>query len=62
MIEEVLDRDGLGQAECVRRGDVTAAELVDASIARIERHDPALNAVSHPLFEKARDQARRESL
>lgn len=58
VIDEVLDLDGLGQAEHVRRGEVSAAELVDASIARIERHNPALNAVIHPLFEKARAQGK----
>lgn len=56
MIEELLERDGMAQAECVRRGEVSAAELVEASISRIERENPALNAVIHPLFDKARGQ------
>ena len=46
--------DATAQADLVRRGELTPAELVDAAIARIERLDPELNAVIHPLFDKAR--------
>jgi amidase len=46
--------DATAQAELVRRGDASPAELVDAAIARIERANPALNAVIHPLFAQAR--------
>jgi amidase len=46
--------DATAQAELVRAGDATATELVDAAIERIERLDPQLNAVIHPLFDKAR--------
>jgi amidase len=46
--------DATGQAELVRRGEATAAELVDAAIARIEHDDDRLNAVIHKLFDKAR--------
>ena len=42
----------------VRDGEVTAAELVDGAIERIQRLNPALNAVIHPLFEQARETAR----
>jgi amidase len=49
--------DATAQADLVRRGDVTPAELVDAAIARIERLNPALNAVIHPLFARAREAA-----
>ncbi len=41
--------DATAQAALVRDGEVTPAELVDAAIARIERLDPALNAVIMPL-------------
>ncbi len=37
--------DGLGLAALVRSGEVSADELLDAAIARIEAHNPALNAV-----------------
>lgn len=56
MIDEILDLDGLGQAERLRAKDATPAELVEASIARIEKQNPELNAVIHPLFDKARRQ------
>jgi Asp-tRNA(Asn)/Glu-tRNA(Gln) amidotransferase A subunit family amidase len=46
--------DATAQAELVRRGDATPLELVDAAVNRIEKVNPELNAVIHPLFEKAR--------
>ncbi|MGH7790594.1 MAG: amidase, partial [Candidatus Binatia bacterium] len=46
--------DAVGQADLVRRGAVSPSELVAAAIARIERLNPALNAVIAPLFEAAR--------
>ena len=46
--------DATAQAEMVRAGDATPLELVDAAINRIEKLNPELNAVIHPLFEKAR--------
>ena len=38
--------DATAQAALVRRGDVRPIELVDAAIARIERLNPHLNAVT----------------
>jgi amidase len=49
--------DGLGQAALVRRREVSALELVEAAIVRIEALNPVLNAVVHPSFEAALDQA-----
>ena len=49
--------DAHEQAELVRSGQATPAELVDAAIDRIERVNPKLNAVIHPRFEKARAEA-----
>jgi amidase len=46
--------DAIAQAELVRRKEVTAVELVEAAIARIERVNPAINAVVIPMFEAAR--------
>ncbi len=51
------DLDGLGLAAAIRNGDVTAAEVVDAAIRRIEAHDPALNAVVATRFDEARAEA-----
>jgi len=49
--------DATAQAELVRRRQASPRELVDAAIERVERLDPALNAVIHPRFEKARAEA-----
>ena len=50
-------RDGLGLAALVRAGEVSAGELVEAAISLIEERDPALNAVVHRMFERARENA-----
>ena len=46
--------DGLGLAGLVARGEVSAAELVEAAIERIERHNGALNAVVYKAYDEAR--------
>jgi amidase len=51
---EYSNYDGLGLAELVRKKDVTPLELVDAAIARIERHDRHLNAIVHKAYDDAR--------
>ena len=56
-IDELSTMDAVAQAELVRRRELTPLELVDAAIARIERLNPALNAVIHKHFERARAQA-----
>ena len=52
--------DATAQAELVRSGDASPLELVDDAINRIEKLNPELNAVIHPLFDQARDTARGE--
>ena len=49
--------DATAQAELVRSGEVTPLELVDAAINRIEKLNPELNAVIHPRFDAAREEA-----
>lgn len=46
--------DATAQAELVRTGELSAGELVDAAIERIEAVNPELHAVIHPLFDQAR--------
>jgi len=53
-VNEWSTMDATAQAELVRRREFTPLELVDAAIARIERVNPAINAVITPLFEEAR--------
>jgi amidase len=45
--------DATAQAELVRSGEIAPIELVDAAITRTEKLNPELNAVIHPLFDKA---------
>lgn len=51
---DYLRHDATGLAELVRRGEVTPLELVDTALARIERLNPALNAVIHRMDTAAR--------
>lgn len=46
------------QADLIRQGEVSALELVDAHIERIEAVNPALNAVVVKRYEEARAEAR----
>lgn len=53
-----LALDATAQAELIRDGALSSAELVDLSIAQIEKWNPQLNAVIHEHFERARSEAR----
>lgn len=53
MTEELARLDTVAQAELVRSGQLSAVELVQAAIDRIEALNPALNAVIHTMFDKA---------
>ncbi len=57
MSDDTAWLDATAQAELVRTKEVSASELVDAAITRIEQLNPALNAVIHELFERARGEA-----
>ncbi len=46
--------DGLGLAELVRRREVTAEEVLEAAIVRVEALNPALNAVITKVYDQAR--------
>ena len=52
--------DATDQAALVRSGEAQPIELVDAAITRIEKLNDELNAVIHPLFERARAAASAE--
>lgn len=51
------EKDGIGLAELVRQGEVTALELVEEAIRRIEILNPQLNAVIHKMYDQARTAA-----
>lgn len=52
--DEYARHDALGLAELMRRREVSAREVVQAAIRRIERRDEAINAVVLPMFDEAR--------
>ena len=45
-------------AKAIRRKEISAVELVDLHLRRIEDVNPALNAVVYSLAERAREEAR----
>ncbi|MER9020066.1 amidase [Mesorhizobium sp. M0195] len=55
---ELAKLDGVAQAELVRKGELSARELVQAAIDRIEAGDGVVNAVVHRRFEQALEEAK----
>jgi len=53
-VDDFYRLDATAQAELVRTRQVKPIELVEAAIARIERLNPALNAVVTPMYDEAR--------
>src|SRR5438477_7868896 len=61
-MDVLTNLDATAQARLVATGECTAAELLEATIAGIERVNPHLNAVIIPLFDHAREQLSRGDL
>jgi amidase len=57
-IREYASLDGLALGELVRKGEVTGLELLEEAIARVEKHNGAINAVVYKFYDQARDAAR----
>lgn len=57
--DDLARLDATAQAELVRTGEASPAELVDAAIERIGRVNPTINAVIGERFEQARAEASR---
>jgi amidase len=55
--DDLAKMDATAQAELVRDGEASPAELVDAAIERMEQVNPELNAVIHDLSEEGRELA-----
>ncbi|MGR3375884.1 amidase [Salipiger abyssi] len=55
MMDEILSLDATGQAARIAQGDLSPLELLDATIARCEDRNPALNAVTVKFYDMARD-------
>ena len=56
-VDSLLDLDANDQIGALHRGMVSPAELTAAAIARAEAINPKLNAIIHPRFEKATNEA-----
>src|SRR5689334_23112968 len=56
--DDFADLDATAQAALVRDKQASPLELVDAAIARAERVNGDLNAIIHPLYDRAREQAK----
>jgi amidase len=54
--ENYAAHDALGLAELIKRRDVSAAELLDTALARLEAVNPKINALAHKYEEIARRQ------
>ena len=54
---EYLQYDATALADLIRRGEVSAAEVLAAAIARAEDQNPGINAICQPLYQQARQQA-----
>ena len=52
--DEYVGLDATGLAELVASGDVTASELLEIALARLDALNPALNAVVHRMEDDAR--------
>lgn len=50
--------DALAQAELVKKGEITALDLVNAGIDRIEQVNPRVNAMVTRFYERAREEAK----
>ena len=54
LLPEYDQMDAIGLAKLVAKGDISAAEVLDAAIERIETRNPALNAVNYKAYDAAR--------
>jgi amidase len=50
---DLASLDATAQAELIRKGDVSAKELVQAAIGAAQRVNPHINAIIHPRYEAA---------
>jgi len=57
-IERILwEYDASGQADLIRRGEISSPELVEAAIARLEHVNPQINCVAERMYDAARSAA-----
>ncbi|MDQ2635381.1 MAG: amidase [Actinomycetota bacterium] len=51
------DLDAVGLVDALQAGTVSAAELIEATVARTEAVNPALNGLAYEAFDRARNRA-----
>jgi amidase len=56
--EELAFLDATDLAKLIRKKEINAQELIEFTIQKIEKINPALNAVIHKLYDQARETAR----
>ena len=56
-LDEFLGYDAIGLSELIKNGEVTAGELVEVVIRRINTIEPAINCIATPTFGRARKHA-----
>lgn len=57
--EEYRKHDALGLAKLIRKKEITASELVEIAITRAESVNPTINAIIQPLYNMAKDMAKK---
>ncbi|MDQ2622473.1 MAG: amidase family protein, partial [Actinomycetota bacterium] len=57
MSDETAGLDATGMAELVAAGEVSPQELIGAAIKRAEELNPELNAIIHPFYDEAMEEA-----
>ncbi len=55
-MESLAELDGIALSTLIAKREISALEVLEATIARIEKLNPILNAVVHPHFDSSRDQ------
>lgn len=61
-MDDLFDLDACGQADLLRRREVSPVELVDGAIANAQRLNPTLNAIVIERYERARAEAAAQPL
>ncbi len=57
-MEEWISHDAIALGELVRKGEISPLELLESTIHRIEKINPALNAVIHKMYDEAHETAK----
>ena len=52
--EEYRKHDAISLAGLIAKGEISAKEVLETAIARAEKVNPAINAIVHKQYEKAR--------